>query len=88
NRADQCRPLALPSSHDRRCTNFKPGPLNGGRPTLEAAIVQAKRVLPTIAADEVPRDGEHKIYTVVVTDEDGSAVYTAGLSFSGTWLIR
>ena len=56
--------------------------------TLEAAVVQAKRVLPTIAADEIPRDGEHKIYTVVVTDEDGSAVYTAGLSFSGTWLIR
>ncbi|WP_082502839.1 hypothetical protein [Methylobacterium sp. Leaf100] len=56
--------------------------------TLEAAVVQAKRVLPAIAADEVPRDGEHKIYTVVVTDEDGNAVYTAGLSFSGTWLIR
>jgi transposase InsO family protein len=32
NRADQCRPLALPSSPDRRCTNFELGPPHGGRP--------------------------------------------------------
>ena len=56
--------------------------------TLKAAIMQAKRVLPAIAIDEVPRDGDHKNYMVVVTDKDGRAVYTAALAFVGTRLIR
>lgn len=54
----------------------------------ERATVEAKRLLPAIALDEVPRDGDHKSYSVVVNDAGGQPVYTAGLSFIGTWLIR
>ncbi|WP_027174075.1 hypothetical protein [Methylobacterium sp. 10] len=55
---------------------------------LQAAVLQAKKSLPTIAADEVPKDGERQAITVLVTDEDGKAVYLAALAFTGTWLIR
>ena len=55
---------------------------------LEAAIVEAKRALPSIATDELPSDGDHKNYMVVVRDTDGHAVYSAALSFVGTRLIR
>ena len=55
---------------------------------LEAAIVEAKRALPSIATDELPRDGDHRSYMVVVRDADGHAVYSAALSFVGTRLIR
>lgn len=55
---------------------------------LEAAIVQAKRALPAIATDELPRDGDHRNYMVVVRDTDGQAVYSAALSFIGTRLVR
>ena len=55
---------------------------------LEAAVVEAKRVLPSIASDELPRDGDHRNYMVVVRDVDGHAVYSAALSFVGTRLIR
>ncbi|GJD73084.1 hypothetical protein CFIICLFH_1309 [Methylobacterium goesingense] len=51
-----------------------------------AATVEAKRALPAIAADEVPRDGDHRNYTVVVRDTLGAPLYTASLSFVGTWL--
>lgn len=56
--------------------------------SLQAATVQAKRLLPAIAVEEVPRDGDRRNLTVLVTDEDGQAVYSASLSFVGTWLIR
>lgn len=55
---------------------------------LEAAVIEAKRTLPAIATDELPRDGDHRNYMVVVRDADGHAVYTAALSFVGTRLIR
>ncbi|MCJ2045618.1 hypothetical protein MKK58_13915 [Methylobacterium sp. J-078] len=54
--------------------------------SVAAATVEAKRVLPAIAADEVPRDGDHRNYTVVVRDAAGAPLYTACLSFVGTWL--
>ncbi|TXN77384.1 hypothetical protein [Methylobacterium sp. WL8] len=55
---------------------------------LQAAALEAKRLLPAIAADEIPKDGERQIITVLVTDEEGHAVYSAALAFVGTWLLR
>ena len=55
---------------------------------LEAAIVEAKRALPSIASNELLRDGDHRNYMAVVKDEEGHAVYSAALSFVGTRLIR
>ena len=55
---------------------------------LEAAVIEAKRTLPAIATDELPRDGDHRNYMVVVRDADGHTVYTAALSFVGTRLSR
>ncbi|WP_336492269.1 DUF6894 family protein [Methylobacterium nigriterrae] len=51
--------------------------------TIEDAYREAKRLLPAIARDEVPDDGQQTIYTVLVKDEDGQPVYTATLTFSG-----
>ncbi|MCC0807975.1 hypothetical protein FPV16_17460 [Methylobacterium sp. W2] len=55
---------------------------------LQAAVLEAKTLLPAVAADEVPKDGERQALTVLVTDEDGKAVYLAALVYTGTWLIR
>ncbi|WP_246694973.1 hypothetical protein [Methylobacterium sp. WL6] len=55
---------------------------------LQAAALEAKRLLPAIAVYEILEDGERQIITVVVTDEDGHAVYSAALTFVGTWLLR
>lgn len=55
---------------------------------LQAAVKHAKHVLPEIAADEVPKDGERQAITVLVADEDGKALYLAALTYTGSWLIR
>jgi hypothetical protein len=55
---------------------------------VAAAYVQAKRLLPAIALDEVPRDGDRKTYVVVVSDEARVPIYSATLSFSGIILRR
>ncbi|GJD94511.1 DUF6894 family protein [Methylobacterium iners] len=55
---------------------------------LQAAATAAKRLLPEITLNELPRGGERQSYTVLVTDEEGQPVYSAALSFVGMWLIR
>lgn len=55
---------------------------------LQAAVIEAKRLLPDIARDEVPKDGERQTITVVVADAERRPVYSAALSFVGTWLHR
>lgn len=55
---------------------------------LQAAVREAKKLLPIIASDEVPKDGEHYAATVLITDEDGQPIYCSALSYVGTWLIR
>ncbi|MDP4002321.1 hypothetical protein [Methylobacterium sp. NEAU K] len=56
--------------------------------TLEAARAQAMRLLPDLAREEAPREGDRQNYTVLVTDEDHRPVYSATLSLVGLWLIR
>lgn len=55
---------------------------------LQMAVREAKKLLPAIALDEVPQDGERHALTVLVTDEDGHPVYSGALSYVGSWLIR
>ncbi|TXM91274.1 hypothetical protein [Methylobacterium sp. WL116] len=55
---------------------------------LQGAVLEAKKLLPAIAAYDVPKDGERQTITVLVTDEDGHAVYSAALTYVGTWLLR
>ena len=54
--------------------------------TIEQVRIEAMRVLPAVATDEVPRDGDQQAYTVVVTNQQRRPVYTATLSFAGVWL--
>lgn len=54
----------------------------------QAAARYVKKLLPEIAAEEVPADGEHHTLTVLVTDENGRPVYSAAISYAGIWLTR
>jgi hypothetical protein len=55
---------------------------------LQAAAYEANRLLPALALSKAPKDSDHQIITVLVTDEEGHPVYQAALSQIGTWLIR
>jgi hypothetical protein len=56
-------------------------------PTLNAAQQAAKRLLPSLARDELPRDGDEHTYTLLVSDAERRPVYRATLSFIGSSLI-
>jgi hypothetical protein len=53
---------------------------------LENVREQAKRLLPDIAREEIPREGDQRTFTVLVKDEGGKPVYSATLTFAGLWL--
>jgi len=56
--------------------------------TLDGVRVQAMRVLPELARDRAIEGGNRQTYTVLASDEDHRAVYSATLSLVGLWLIR
>lgn len=47
---------------------------------------QAMRALPSIARDEIPKDGDRQAFTVLVRDLNDITVYTATLTFAGLWI--
>lgn len=55
---------------------------------LDAVRLEAIRTLPDIARDEIPKDGDRRTFTVLVTDENGCPIYSATLNFTGLWLKR
>lgn len=55
---------------------------------LDAVRMEAIRTLPDVARDEIPKDGDRRTFTVLVTDENGHPVYSATLNFTGLWLTR
>ena len=55
---------------------------------LDDVRIAAMRVLPDIAREDIPKDGDRRTFTVVARDEDGHAVYTATLTFAGLWLTH
>ena len=50
---------------------------------IHEARREAKRALPAMALEQVPRDGDHHTITVLVTNEDRQPVYTATLTYAG-----
>ena len=54
----------------------------------EAACLEARRLLPDIARDELVKDGDKRTYAVLVTDESGHPIYSATLTYTGIWLQR
>ena len=57
-------------------------------PTVEAVRKTAMNILPKIAADEIPMDGDRRHFVVLVTDDEGHPVYSATLTYTGMWLLR
>nr|WP_131119087.1 hypothetical protein [Lichenihabitans psoromatis] len=47
---------------------------------------EAMRALPSIAKDEIPKDGDKQVFTVFVRDEDSRPIYTATITFAGLWV--
>ncbi len=47
---------------------------------------QAMHALPSIARDEIPRDGDRQAFSVLVRNENDVTVYTATLTFAGLWI--
>jgi hypothetical protein len=72
--------------------------VNDGRPSrdeegiecanLQAAVIEAKKLLPEISREQVPKDGERLTVTVLVSDEDGHPVYSGLTTYTGSWLTR
>ena len=50
---------------------------------MEAAKLAAVDALPDMARDELP-DGEHRVFTVAVRNEEGVIGYRASLTFEGS----
>ncbi|CAO4183421.1 DUF6894 family protein [Methylorubrum aminovorans] len=53
---------------------------------FEAARREAMIFLPEVARWEIPRDGDHRAFTVMVRDDNGIVVYTATLTYAGLTL--
>ena len=51
--------------------------------TMEQVRKEAQRLLPEIAYHEIPMDGDHRSFLVLVRDEVGKTVYTAALNYQG-----
>ena len=51
--------------------------------SLEAMRAEAMQTLPAIAKEVIPREGDQQAFTVLVRDENDTAIYTATLTFAG-----
>ena len=49
-------------------------------------IVEAMNVLPLVAKDVIPTDGDRQAFTLSVRDENNVTVYTATMTFAGLWM--
>jgi hypothetical protein len=56
--------------------------------TLDDVRVQAIKIILDIARDQALAGNDRLTYTVLASDEDHRAVYSATLSLVGLWLIR
>jgi hypothetical protein len=53
---------------------------------LQKAHAEAHKVLGLMAQDVLP-DGEHRVFSARVRDEDGREVYQATLTLHGEWKV-
>ena len=44
--------------------------------------------LPKIAAEEIPNDGDSQVFSIYVRDENDRPVYSATLSYAGSWFRK
>ncbi|GEP09015.1 DUF6894 family protein [Methylobacterium gnaphalii] len=51
-----------------------------------AMRAEAMKVLPDIARDGIPQDGDRQSFTVRVRNERNLTIYTGTILFSGLWL--
>lgn len=51
--------------------------------SMEQVRREAQRLLPEIAYHEIPADGDHRSFLVLVRNESGRTVYTAALNYQG-----
>ena len=56
--------------------------------SLDEVKSQAMRVLPEIAREQACNSNDRLAYTILVSDEDHKAVYSATLVLVGQWLIH
>ncbi|AWN42375.1 DUF6894 family protein [Methylobacterium durans] len=54
----------------------------------DESYAKARSLLPDIAREEIPRNGDHRTFTVLVKDENGQPVYSATLTYAGIRLQR
>lgn len=54
--------------------------------SVEQVRKEAQSLLPEIAYNEIPRDGDHKFYVVMVRDEHRRQIFSATLNYHGLWL--
>ncbi|MGU3358901.1 DUF6894 family protein [Methylobacterium sp. M6A4_1b] len=55
-------------------------------PGPSEAVEEAKKFLPLVASEEAPGGGDIQRFSLTVRDETGRAIYSAVVSFTGTWL--
>lgn len=55
---------------------------------LDSVRKEAMRTLPDIAREDIPKDGDRRTFTCLVTSEDGKPVYSATITYAGMWLQR
>lgn len=51
--------------------------------TIEEVRKEAQRLLPEIAYHDIPTDGDHRAFMVLVRGEDGRSIFTAALHYQG-----
>jgi hypothetical protein len=56
------------------------------RPDLDAAIREAVRSIPAIAAEAISKGDDRQNFAIIVRDSERRPVYTAAMSFWGTRL--
>ena len=54
--------------------------------SLDEVREEAQRLLPDLARHEIPQDGEHRSFIVLVRDERGKPVYSATLTYAAALL--
>ena len=55
---------------------------------LEDVRRQARKALPEVAREQIPKGEDQRHFTVLVRDEDGRAVYAATLTYTENRLDR
>ena len=56
--------------------------------TLDDVRAEARRTLPDIAREDIPKGDDKRTFTCLVTEEGGKPVYAATITYAELWLQR